>query len=629
MIGVSAAHRAVRAVRARLAAAASCSPSAALASLFWILVAPPWVVASLAARSAQRSWRSSGWIVLLGAWVALVQLQARSPWLVLAAMAIVWIADTAAYFAGRAFGRRKLAPAGQPRQDVGRRVRRAGSPSPSMRWRSSPLRGATPGFAATVTPLADRRCGSLFALALACALRRRRPLRVAAEAAGRRQGQRTPAARDTAACSIASMRCWRRCRSRQSLRAWLPALMNRASALLGATGSIGDSTLDVVARHPDRFAVVALTAHSQCGQARELCRRFRPRYAALCDARRRARARNARCARDGDRHAKCSAATTALVEVASLPDADTVLAAIVGAAGLRADARRRARGQAHPARQQGSARDGRRALHGRGARRAARRCCRSTASTTRSSSACPRDYARDPARAGVRRILLTASGGPFRTRPLAELARRSRPTKPAPIRTGSMGRKISVDSATMMNKGLEVIEAHWLFGAPPRAIEVVDPSAERDPFARRVRRRLGARAARPSRHAHADRAGARVSRRASTPASPTLDLARLAALTFERARLRSAFRACASPTTRCDAGGTAPAVLNAANEIAVAAFLAGRIRFTDIAAACERRCSRDCRRARSSPSTMRARPTRRRALACARLGSPRARFGVQ
>ena len=139
-----------------------------------------------------------------------------------------------------------------------------------------------------------------------------------------------------------------------------------------------------------------------------------------------------------------------------------------------------------------------------------------------------------------------------------------------------MGRKISVDSATMMNKGLEVIEAHWLFGAPRDAIEVVDPSAKR-----RSIRWSSTSTARCSRSSAIPTCARRSRRRsrirsASTRAWPTLDLARLGALAFERAGLR----ALPVPALAYDAlraGGTAPAVLNAANEVAVAAFLAGRI----------------------------------------------------
>ena len=152
-------------------------------------------------------------------------------------------------------------------------------------------------------------------------------------------------------------------------------------------------------------------------------------------------------------------------------------------------------------------------------------------------------------RSGVRRILLTASGGPFRTRPLAELADVT-PDEACAHPNWVMGRKISVDSATMMNKGLEVIEAHWLFGVPPRADRGRRASAKRHPFAGRVRRRIGARPTRPSRHAHADRAGARVSR-PHRRRGRRARARRARARSRSRRRISSAFPASASPTTRC------------------------------------------------------------------------------
>jgi len=196
----------------------------------------------------------------------------------------------------------------------------------------------------------------------------------------------------------------------------------------------------------------------------------------------------------------------------------------------------------------------------------------------------PLNYARDPKGAGVRRILLTASGGPFRTRPLADLAGVT-PDQACAHPNWSMGRKISVDSATMMNKGLEVIEAHWLFGAPMSTIEVViHPQSVIHSLVEYVDGSVLAQLGHPDMRTPIAQALAFPDRIETGVAE--LDLARLSALTFEApdlARfpcLRLAFAALA-------AGGTAPAALNAANEVAVAAFLAGRIRFTDVAALCE------------------------------------------
>jgi len=366
--------------------------------------------------------------------------------------------------------------------------------------------------------------------------------------------------------------------------------MNRIT-LLGATGSIGDSTLDVIARHPDRFEVVALAANSNATKLRELCHRFRPRYAALCDER---AADELRKALRADAIAtEVLVGVDALVMVASLPEADTVLAAIVGAAGLaptlaaaRAGKRillanKEALVMGGPLFMDAVVQGGATLLPIDSEHNAIFQCL-------------PAHYGRDPARAGVRRILLTASGGPFRTRPLAALADVT-PDEACAHPNWSMGRKISVDSATMMNKGLEVIEAHYLFGASPESIEVVvHPQSVIHSLVEYVDGSVLAQLSHPDMRtpiAHALAYPARID-----AGVPTLDLARLAALAFEPpdfqrfACLRLAYDALRE-------GGTAPAALNAANETAVAAFLAGRIAFTDIAAACEAAMSRTPTRA--------------------------------
>ena len=356
--------------------------------------------------------------------------------------------------------------------------------------------------------------------------------------------------------------------------------MNRL-VLLGATGSIGDSTLDVVARHRERFEVVALAAHSNAAKLRELCRKFRPRYAALGQA---AAARELQDQlRDDNVGTEVLGGADALVTVASLPEADTVLAAIVGAAGLaptlaaaRAGKRillanKEALVMGGPLFMDAVAQGGATLLPIDSEHNAIFQCL-------------PAHYAKNPSRAGVRRILLTASGGPFRMRPLADLVNVT-PEEACAHPNWSMGRKISVDSATMMNKGLEVIEAHFLFGAPADAIEVVvHPQSVIHSLVEYVDGSVLAQLSHPDMRtpiAHAlaypERIDAGVAK---------LDLARLAALAFEApdftrfACLRLAYDALRE-------GGTAPAALNAANETAVAAFLAGRLRFTDIAATCE------------------------------------------
>jgi 1-deoxy-D-xylulose-5-phosphate reductoisomerase len=357
-------------------------------------------------------------------------------------------------------------------------------------------------------------------------------------------------------------------------------MMPRRISVLGATGSIGDSALDVIARHPDRFAVVALTAQRQWEKLALLCRRHRPEVAALLDPEA-ARALERALAGQG-LPTRVLAGAAGLVEAAALPDADTVIAAIVGAAGL--------------APVLAAARSGKRILLANkealviggaafmAAVEAGGAMLLPIDSEHNAIFQClPGGYARDPAGAGVRRILLTASGGPFRTRPLAELASATADEACAHP-NWVMGRKISVDSATMMNKGLEMIEAHWLFGVPRERIEiVVHPESVVHSLVEYVDGSMLAQLGNPDMRTPIAQALA-FPERVDTGV-PALELARQRALTFE-APDHDRFPCLALAYDALGAGGTGPAVLNAANEVAVAAFLAGRIRYTDIAPAC-------------------------------------------
>lgn len=354
----------------------------------------------------------------------------------------------------------------------------------------------------------------------------------------------------------------------------------RRVAILGATGSIGASTLDVIARHPDRFEVAGLAAHRQWEVMARLCRQFRPAVAALLDAAAAAQLR--RELAGSGLPTEVLTGPEGLDAVATVTGADTVLAAIVGAAGLRPTL--------------AAVRAGRRILLankealviGGAAFMSAVRDGGATLLPIDSEhnaifQCLPRDYAREPDATGVRRILLTASGGPFRTRPVAELAAVS-PDEACAHPKWSMGRKISVDSATMMNKGLEVIEAHWLFGVPPERIDVViHPQSVIHSLVEYVDGSVLAQLGHPDMRTPIAQALAYPERVASGVGS--LDVARMAALSFEPpdfARfpcLKLAYDALA-------VGGTAPAILNAANEVAVAAFLDGAIRYTAIATAC-------------------------------------------
>ena len=349
----------------------------------------------------------------------------------------------------------------------------------------------------------------------------------------------------------------------------------RRLTILGSTGSVGASTLDVVARHPDRFEVHALTAQSRADTLFKQCIEFRPRIAVVLeeeaarDLRRRLEQAGSRC--------EVRSGAQALEEVASLREVDIVMAAIVGIAGLRPTlAAARAGKKVLLANKEALVTAGAVLMD-------AVRASRATLLPIDSEhnaiyQALPSGYA-GPVASGVRRILLTASGGPFRTLPLRDLDRVT-PDQACAHPNWTMGRKISVDSATMMNKGLEVIEAHWLFDVPPERIEVViHPESVVHSLVEYVDGSVIAQLGNPDMRTpiayalgHPERIEAGVE---------FLDLARIGALRFERPDLerfpclRLAYGALA-------AGGTAPTVLNAANEVAVEQFLAGSLGFRQI-----------------------------------------------
>jgi len=354
----------------------------------------------------------------------------------------------------------------------------------------------------------------------------------------------------------------------------------RTLTLLGATGSIGASTLDVVTRHPDRFRIAALAANTDWEKLAVLCRTHRPRYAAMHDATAASALTKALNA-DGI-PTKVLAGPAGLAEVAALPEVDTVLAAIVGAAGLSPTlAAARAGKRILLANKEALVIGGdlfMRAVADGGA------VLLPIDSEHNAIFQClPAAYDRDPGRAGIRRLLLTASGGPFRTRALAELPHVT-PDEACAHPNWRMGRKISVDSATMMNKGLEVIEAHWLFGVPAAAIEVViHPQSVIHSLVEYVDGSVLAELGHPDMRTPIAQALALPDRIES--GVPPLELAKLAGLSFEEPDT-TRFPALPLAYEALAVGGTAPAILNAANEVAVAAFLDRAIRFTDIAAVC-------------------------------------------
>ena len=344
--------------------------------------------------------------------------------------------------------------------------------------------------------------------------------------------------------------------------------------ILGATGSIGSSTLDVVARHPQRYEVFALSAQSRVDDLAQQCLRFRPRHAVVGDDAGAARLRDALHAHGIATEVHVGA--QALCDLAAHPEVDAVMAAIVGAAGLPSCL--------------AAARAGKRLLLankealvvGGAMFMAAVRCGGATLLPIDSEHSAifqclPEDRRRWADT--IDHIVLTASGGPFRQREPASLADVT-PDEACAHPNWVMGRKISVDSATMMNKALEVIEARWLFDLAPEQVRVViHPQSIIHSMVVCRDRSVLAQLGTPDMRvpiavglAHPERIEC---------GADALDFTRLGALTFEppdARRFPSLFLAW--DALRGPEGSTA--VLNAANEEAVAAFLAGAIGFTDI-----------------------------------------------
>ena len=357
-------------------------------------------------------------------------------------------------------------------------------------------------------------------------------------------------------------------------------MTRRAITLLGATGSVGASTLDVIARHPERFRVAALAANRSDAKLLDLCRQFRPAVAALRDA---GAAHSLQRALAAESIAtRVLSGDEGLCEAATLPEADTVLAAIVGAAGLPATlAAARAGKRILLANKEALVIGG--ALFMRAASDGGATLLPIDSEHNAVIQCLPAGYARDPARHGVRRIVLTASGGPFHGRPDVDFDRVT-PDEACAHPTWSMGRKISVDSATMMNKGLEVIEAHWLFGADPAQIDVVvHRQSVVHSLVEYVDGSVLAQLSNPDMRTPIAQALAAPERIDAGVA--TLDYARLAALTFEPADRRR-FPCIELAYAALGADAAAPIALNAANEIAVAAFLTGGARFSEIPRVC-------------------------------------------
>ena len=350
--------------------------------------------------------------------------------------------------------------------------------------------------------------------------------------------------------------------------------MRQRICVLGATGSVGQSTLDVIGRHPDRFEVVALTAHQRMDALIEQCRAWAPRFAVVATGDQAIRVQKA--LRDGGLRTEVLWGASALVDIASHPDVDAVMAAIVGAAGLEPCL--------------AAARSGKRLMLANkealvvGGRLFMNAVAQGGATLLPIDSEHSAIFQCLPEERNnwhdhIDHIVLTASGGPFRTWSAAAMANAT-PDQACAHPNWAMGRKISVDSATMMNKALEVIEARWLFDLTPDRIRVVlhpqsivhsmvvcrDGSVLAQMGTPDMRGPIAVGLA----HPHRIESGA-----------PRLDFLAMGGLSFEAPDLQRfpglglAYATLAGPD-----GSTA--VLNAANEIAVESFLAGRMRFTDI-----------------------------------------------
>ena len=347
--------------------------------------------------------------------------------------------------------------------------------------------------------------------------------------------------------------------------------------ILGSTGSIGESTLDVVSRHPEKFRVFALAGHRQVDKLAAQCKQFRPEYAVVGDAGH---------AAELEKKLKQEGISTqvlygaqALIDVASADEVSGVMCAIVGAAGLPSALAAAHKGKTiYLANKETLVVSG--ALFMETARQNGAAVLPIDSEHNAIFQVLPRDYTGRLNEHGINSIILTASGGPFLNTDLSTFDSIT-PEQAVKHPNWSMGRKISVDSASMMNKGLELIEAHWLFNCPPEKLEVViHPQSVIHSMVRYRDGSVLAQLGNPDMRtpiAYCLGLPERIHSGVSE-----LDFGALSALTFQKPDfdrfpcLKLAYQA-------MNAGGAAPCVLNAANEVAVAAFLDKRIKFTDIA----------------------------------------------
>lgn len=353
--------------------------------------------------------------------------------------------------------------------------------------------------------------------------------------------------------------------------------------VLGATGSIGVSTLDVIARHPDEYKVIALTANTAVDVLFEQCLQFQPEFAVMVDAVKAAELQQ-RLIQTGITSTNVLSGVDALERVATLANVDSVMAAIVGAAGLLPTlAAAKAGKTVLLANKEALVMSG--ALFMQAVADSGAHLLPIDSEHNAIFQCMPSGYIAGQQAKPVRRILLTASGGPFRRMPLEQLPQVT-PAQAVAHPNWDMGRKISVDSATMMNKGLELIEACWLFDVAPDTIQVViHPQSVIHSMVDYVDGSVLAQMGNPDMRTPIAHALAWPERFESGVAP--LNIFDVARMDFERPDLNR-FPCLRLAYEAISAGGTLPTVLNAANEIAVDAFLNEKIGFTDIPVVIER-----------------------------------------
>jgi len=355
----------------------------------------------------------------------------------------------------------------------------------------------------------------------------------------------------------------------------------RSITILGATGSIGCSTLDVISQHLDQFRIYALTAHSRLEELFEQCRLYHPVYAVMVDVDL-ANTLRSRLLKAG-LATEVLSGVEGLVQVAAAEEVDIVMAAIVGAAGLESSLAAAEKGKTVLlANKESLVMAG--ALFMNTVKVSGAQLLPIDSEHNAIFQCLPASQGNQD-RSGVRKILLTASGGPFRNWSVEKMAAAT-VAQACDHPNWDMGRKISVDSATMMNKGLELIEACWLFDVPPQQVDiVVHPQSIVHSMVEYLDGSVLAQMGNPDMRTPIAYGLAWPQRIVS--GVPSLDLINSANLEFE-APDYDRFPCLRLARQAAETGGTAMAVLNAANEEAVAAFLAGKIGFTDIASLIER-----------------------------------------